>query len=455
MKKPVDLDSLGQGYDYDYINEDVILNRMRVKDGRLVLPDGMSYRIMVLPDRETISPEALRRIGEFITAGATIVGRKPLRSNSLRGHPDCDREVRELADRIWGNCDGETVRSHTYGAGKVFWNVPLKDVLAGLGVAPDFVVESPSNENRDIDYIHRRTETEDIYFVSNISHEHSSAVCRFRVSDGRVPSFWHPDDGSVRPCPVYQKGEGFIRLTVELPPGSSVFVVFREEKREDHLVEMVSTTNSTMIDSIDLDDDRVTARAWQPGKWQIKSALGRSGEMVVREVPPDQPLNGPWKVSFPENLGAPSNIVMETLVDWTTHENPGVRHFSGTARYHKEFTLSKSDSENGNPVILDLGDVREVAEVIVNGRSAGIIWKQPNRADITALVRPGENQLEIAVTNLWNNRVVGDLKNPDQPPVTRTNIKNKFNPKSPLLPSGLLGPVNLRFPVTTTARIQR
>jgi hypothetical protein len=456
MKKPVDLDSLGQGYDYDYINEDVILNRMRVKDGRLVLPDGMRYRVMVLPDRETISPEALRRIGEFVEAGATIVGRKPTRSNSLRGHPDCDREVRELADLIWGPCDGESVRSHTYGAGKVFWNVPLKDVLAGMGAAPDFVVISPSNENRDIDHIHRRTETEDIYFVSNISHEHRSAVCRFRVSDERVPSFWHPDDGSVRPCTVYQKGEGFIRLTVELPPGSSVFVVFKEDKRDDHLVSVTSSTeDSTAIDTIDFKDDRVTARIWKPGTWQLTSALGRSGEMAVREVPPDQPLKGPWKVAFPENLGAPSEIVMETLADWTTHENPGVRHFSGTARYHLDFTLSKTLAESGNPVILDLGDVREVAEVIINGHKAGILWKQPNQADITKWIRSGENHLEIAVANLWNNRIVGDLKHPDQPPVTRTNIKGKFNPKSPLLPSGLLGPVTLRFPVSATARIQR
>jgi hypothetical protein len=387
-----------------------------------------------------------------------VVGRKPLRSNSLRGHPDCDREVRELADRIWGPCDGETVRSHSYGAGKVFWNVPLKDVLSGMGVAPDFVVESPSNENRDIDYIHRRTDSEDIYFVSNISHEHRSATCRFRVSDERVPSFWHPDDGSVRPCPVYQVAEGFVRLTVDLPPASSVFVVFREEKPGDHLVAVTETTptsDSVGINILSLEQDTVTAKVWQPGKWRIESARGGSGEIMVGEVPHDQPIGGPWQVKFPENLGAPPSIVMETLTDWTAHADPGVRHFSGTARYLTSFTLSTVHCETGKQVILDLGEVKEVAEVTVNGRNLGIAWKQPNRIDITPAIRAGENQLEIAIANLWNNRIVGDLKNPDQPPVARTNIKNKFNAKSPLLPSGLLGPVTLRFPVTVSTRIQR
>jgi alpha-L-rhamnosidase len=455
MKKPVDLDSLGQGYDYDYINEDVILNRLRVKDGRLVLPDGMNYRVMVLPDRESISPEALRRVGEFIEAGATVAGRKPLRSNSLRGYPDCDREVRELADRIWGPCDGETVRSHTHGAGKVFWNVPLNEVLANMGVTPDFTVESPSNEQKEIDYIHRRTQTEDIYFVANTSTGHRSAVCRFRVTSGRVPSFWHPDDGSARPCPVYQTGDGFIRLTVDLAPSNSLFVVFREEKSGDHLTSVSSpSTENTAIEVLGFEKNAVSARVWQPGEWRIESAKGLKGGIAVREVPADQPVTGPWQVGFPEKHGAPSGIVMETLTDWTAHTDPGVRHFSGTARYHTSFTLSTAHCETGKQVILDLGEVKEVAEVTVNGRNLGIAWKQPNRIDITPAIRAGENQLEIAVANLWNNRIVGDLKNPDLPPVANTNIKNKFNAKSPLLPSGLLGPVTLRFPVTVTTRIQ-
>jgi hypothetical protein len=215
------------------------------------------------------------------------------------------------------------------------------------------------------------------------------------------------------------------------------------------------TADSAKIDQINLVDNRVTARIWQPGEWRMTSAQGCSGELTVREVPTDQPLIGSWKVTFPENLGAPSDIVMKTLADWTTHENPGVRYFSGTARYHLDFTLSPNLANNENQVILDLGEVKEVAEVHVNGHHAGILWKNPTQADITKMIRPGLNRLEIAVTNVWNNRIVGDLNQPEHPPITRTNIMSKFNAKSPLLPSGLLGPVTLRFPVTAITQIQR
>ena len=144
----------------------------------------MSYRLLVLPDRKTISPAVLKRLGEFVNAGATIVGPKPERSNSLKGYPDCDREVRKLAAQIWGNCDGDKVRTHAFGQGKVLWNVPLTNALADLGIAPDFVAENISNEDRHIDYIHRTTAEEDIYFVSNSSTNRATVTCRFRVGAG-------------------------------------------------------------------------------------------------------------------------------------------------------------------------------------------------------------------------------------------------------------------------------
>jgi hypothetical protein len=457
-QNPVDLDTLGQGHDYDYINEEVILTRLQVKDDKLVLPDGVNYRLLVLPDRESISPAVLRRIGDFIAAGATVVGPKPLRSNSLRGYPDCDREVRELGEKIWGPCDGQTVRSRPYGAGTVVWNLPLKEVLAGMGVGPDFAVESPANDERQIDYIHRATTSEDIYFVSNSSTEHRSAICRFRVAAGRVPSFWHPDDGSIRPCPVYQAGDGFVRLTVELPPASSVFVVFRAEPREDHLTAVreapAGQDGGGAIEVAGIKGDEVPVKVSRPGTYRVETARGRRGELVVAEVPAEQPVAGPWQVDFQKNSGAPEEVIMEKLADWTEHADPGVRHFSGTARYRTRFVLPPSLAAEGTAVILDLGLVREVAEVAVNGRKIGVLWKAPARLDLSGHVHAGENQLEVSVTNLWNNRIVGDLQDPSKPAVTRTNLKNRFTASSPLLPSGLIGPVTLRFPVATTIPLE-
>ena len=446
--KPVNLDSLGQGYDYDYINEEVILTRMQVKDGRLVLPDGMNYRALVLPDRKTISPVVLKRIGELVEAGATIVGSKPERSNSLRNYPNSDTEVRDLAARIWGDSDGQKVKSHSYGKGKVLWNIPLAEVLKSMGVERDFVAENINNEDQHIDYIHRATADEDIYLVSNSSMERQSLKCRFRVADGRVPSFWNAEDGNVKPCHVYEASDGFVRLSIDLPPASSVFVVFAKGPREDHLVRLDQAGG--VIEVLSVNAGSLVVRARKPGTYAYQTAKGRNGKIVVDQVPADQVISGPWKIDFPPNLGAPHEAIVDELSDWTKSTDPGIRYFSGTATYHKSFTLQKTPA-NGE-VILDLGMVREVATVKVNGKDAGVLWKHPWQANIGSLLKAGENHLEISVTNLWNNRIVGDLQPDAKQAFTRTNIKSKFKANSPLLPSGLLGPVTLAFPISITAK---
>ena len=445
--QPVDIRSLGHGHDYDYVNEEVLLERMRVRDGRLVLPDGMNYRLLVLPDREAISSAVLRRVGEWVDAGATVSGRRPLRSNSLKGYPDSDREVRELAIKIWGACDGETVKSANYGKGRVFWNVPLDKVLEEMKIAPDFTVENLENKHREIDHIHRETENEDIYLVANTTLEHQSASCRFRVAAGRVPSFWQAEDGSVKPCHVYASGDGFVRLPIELPPASSVFVVFREDERADHLVRLDQTGGAIEVTAMAA--KTFTAVAHLSGSYAYRTAKGHAGAIKV-DVPADIIIDGSWKLVFPPDSGAPREVTMDTLIDWTMSPNPEVRYFSGTATYQKTFTLPDMPAEGG--VTLDLGTIREVAAVRVNGKDAGILWKQPFRTEIGHLLEKGENDLEIVVTNLWNNRIVGDLQPDSKQAFTRTNIKSKFSAKSPLLPSGLIGPVKLAFPVSVTVQ---
>lgn len=472
--KPVNLDSLGQGYDYDYINEEVILTRMEVREGRLTLPacpaepgersrDGMSYRLLVLPDRETISPAVLQRIGGFVEAGATIVGPRPVRSNSLRGYPDCDREVRELAARIWGDCDGDRIRRHRYGKGLVVWNEPIRDVLAGMGVAPDFVPAVADNRDRHIDYIHRATPGEDIYFVSNSSTNRQVFDAQFRAGAGRVPSFWHAENGSVTPCHAYVVRDGLTRLALDLAPASSVFVVFaRSDDRRDHLVSLrrdpdpdsaARAADRPDLDELAMDGETVRARAWRAGVYRFETAGGRTGSLTVGKVPADQVLDGPWQVSFQAGRGAPAAIELPALLDWTRHSDPGVRYFSGTATYRKEFRVPAPAVGGANAVVLDLGAVKEVAVVRVNGREAGVLWKEPYRLDIAPLLQPGPNRLEIDVVNTWNNRLVGDARGAPEARITRTNLSSSFGAQSPLLSSGLLGPVALKFPVRTEVRL--
>lgn len=435
---PVDLSSLGHGYDYDYVNEEVILDRMEVREGRIVLPDGMSYRMLVLPDRAAISPAVLRKIGGLVKAGATVVGRKPERSNSLRGYPGCDDDVRALAAEIWGDCDGEKIRSHAYGKGKVMWNVPLDDVLAGMGIVPDFTADTPDNADRHIDFIHRETDEEDIYFISNSSMERQGFKGKFRVGGGRVPSFWQPEDGSIEPCHVYESGNGSVSVPIDLAPASSVFVVFRKGVAPDHLVRA-----GDGIEVLGMDGGNVKLRVSKAGRYQLETASGKTGDFVLKDVPEAAEIAGEWTVEFPKGRGAPASVTIDKLADWTESADPGVRYFSGTATYRKSFEIAGSPET----LVLDLGRVGEVATVKVNGKEAGILWKQPYSVDIAPFLKDGTNGLEISVTNLWNNRIVGDLQSDTDEDITRTNLRGKFTAKSPLIPSGLIGPVTLRKPL--------
>jgi hypothetical protein len=169
------------GYDFDDLPPEVLLKQMTVRDGRLVLPSGMSYRILVLPPGRTITPALLRKIKELVVAGANVVGPRPAGSPSLADYPRCDAEVQQLAAELWGDCDGVSITETLYGQGKVVWGKPLADVLAGLDARPDFACSgvTPSEEIR---YIHRHIDGDDFYFVASAVPEARRFLCTFRVT---------------------------------------------------------------------------------------------------------------------------------------------------------------------------------------------------------------------------------------------------------------------------------
>lgn len=400
--RPIQTASLDRGYDYDYVNSEVILDRMKVSGGRIVLPDGLSYALLVLPDRDDMPLEVLRKIGELVRAGATVVGRKPVRAPGLAGYPACDDEVKALADRIWGACDGAAVTERAYGKGRIVWGIPLNDLLSGQGLGPDFRALGVANADQHIDFIHRSAGCDDLYFVSNSASAAETFEAVFRVGADRKPEFWHPDTGRIVPCRSFTRVEGGCRLTLELPAYGSVFVVLR--------------------------------------RTPTPAAL-RSPEPLKAEDRPAATINGPWTLGFPPGRGAPGSVTWTELADWTGAQDPGIRYFSGTASYTAEFEIDRALLDEGRGLLLDLGALREVAEVSLNGREIGILWKEPFQADVTGALRPGRNVLEVKVTNLWNNRLVGDLLDPGQKPYARTNMVLK---PGELIPSGLFGPVTIR-----------
>ncbi len=390
---------LGPSYDYDVCNTEILLTRLAVRDGRIVLPDGMSYRLMVLPDRTSMPLEALRKLKELVAAGMTVIGPKPTQTPGLAGYPGCDRQVQLDANDLWGDCDGRTVKEHAFGKGRVVWGVPPREVLARGGVAPDF--EHDGDAETFLDWIHRSEASREIYFLVNRKDREELRTCTFRVS-GRRPQIFDPVTGDIRDARAFVQSGGRTSLPLVFAPFGSIFVIFERKIAE------------------------------------TQNGAGRTNGEVLA---PATTISGPWSVRFDPRWGGPASVQFPELVDWTQRPEDGIKYYSGTATYSNTFPLK---AKSGQRVFLDLGDVKDVAEVRVNGRKAGIAWTRPYRVEITSAVHAGENKLEIDVVNLWPNRMIGDGPLPPEKRFTVTNIPTYYEHKPhTLLPSGLLGPVTV------------
>lgn len=421
-EKPL-LEGLGKGYDYDVVNSDVILNRMSVEKGRLRFPDGMSYRVLVLPDQEFMQSEVLQKLGELVSSGATVIGPKPIDVPGLRNHESRKAELQALADKMWGSCNGTSVKQNRYGKGKVVWGYTAREWLEMESVGPDFL-GLDQELDKDLDYIHRQTENSEIYFIRNKSLNPISADCLFRVK-GLVPSFWDPADGTMKPAFIYdEKGRGTI-VRLDLAPGASVFVVF-----------------GTGIVS-----ESAAFECWQNGDFEFQAIKGHKTKFRLNDLADPIEIGGEWKVAFDPAWGAPATMNFPELISWSEHINQGIKYYSGAGFYTKTIEVPADWLVSPRRVHIDLGDVREVAEVFVNGKSAGILWKPPFRADVTELVKAGSNELKIEVMNLWCNRLAGDNELPLDKRFTKTNIKTHGYRTDPnywmVQPAGLLGPVRL------------
>jgi hypothetical protein len=374
------------GYDYDVLTEEALLTRASVREGRIVLPDGMSYQVLVLRDHRQISLPVLRRVKEFVEAGATVIGSKPSGAMSLLAS---DSEVQQLADALWDQ-------------GSVIADRTAREVLAASGVKPDFEFRG-GDDDTDLDYIHRRVDGTEIYFVANRNTSVEDVTCVFRVA-GKAPELWDPVSGNRRFAAAYTETEGRTMLPLEFAPCGSWFVVFREPAARHP---STADTNAERLSTL-------------------------------------KELGGPWQVTFDPEWSGPGTVEFADLASWTERKELGIKFYSGTAVYQKSFELPDGPRfARESPVVwLDLGEVRELAEVKLNDQPCGIVWSPPFRVDIGDAVKPGVNHLEIEVVNFWPNRLIGDDALPPEERRTRTNIR-KLTKDTELMKSGLLGPVTL------------
>ena len=372
---------LPKGYSFDYINAEILRDHARVRNGRLVLDSGMEYSVLVLPRQETMRPEMLEKIRGFVRDGLAIVGPAPVRSPSMQDYGMADERIRELAAEIWNGSGG-------FGTGRVFPDgTSMESVFAELNISPDFHYSGEGN----LLFIHRSLGSgRDIYFVSNQDDEPVSATVQFRTSPSMKAELWNPVTGECERVEAASNGE--IRL--DLDKLESVFVVFRKKASS---VSVPSTGESLGVD-------------------------------------------GSWTVDFAESAGNPSfTRTFDTLSDWAGSDDPKVRFYSGKATYTNTFTVGDHYSKEAK-AILDVGEVMALATVKVNGKDAGGAWTSPYKLDITGLVNPGVNTLEITVYNNWRNRLIADEKLPPEQRLTWTNIQ-PWNADDELQSSGLLGPV--------------
>ena len=627
------------GYDWDECGPEVVHTRMTVKDGRIVLPDGMSYAVLRLPETTAMTPALAGKLSDLVRAGATVIGPRPTKSPSLTSFPRSDAIVDRISKEMWGDCDGNRVKEHRYGAGKVVWGMEAEDVLRKSGVESDFESGQP------LRFIHRKLDNAHLYFVANSQPYAITTTCTFRVR-GMVPELWWPDTGLTEKASMFEYAGERTRVTIPFTSGGSVFVVFRTPHSKEDAVTVVrrdgkpiltsapepavkievvkasygvlddpartrdvtqkvqrrldsaeaTFTANLMAEGDDpaprvekslkveyriegrtfvvrafdpdpvhigpeavaiqiskarygvLDDPKRTRdvrdklqrlvdsgvrnfkvalmaqgddpaflvvktldvdytkegaplhasatdpetmnlippivppmpNAWVgrdarghavfetslPGNYEATLASGKTHSLTLATQAPEMQVPGPWSLHFAKGPAAPADVEVPQLASLSEHSDPKVKYFSGETVYRKTLTVDQTLLTGSGRVFLDLGKVAVMAEVHINGKSLGMLWKPPYRGDATHALKPGENHLEIRVVNLWPNRLIGDdlipedgERNPDgtlvkwptwllegKPSPTGRNTFTSWRlwtQKDRPIDSGLIGPVRL------------
>ena len=382
------------GYNFDYLNTDALLSRISARpdnaDGTvsLVTPGDMQYRVLVLDKNvRDISMSALRKINDLVHQGAVICGQVPERSSGLKDNPV---EFERLVNDIWYN-----------NRPNVFTGVSVGEVLKTLSIPQDVKITDPADPSFNsgtIDVVHRRTEAADIYWLSNTSEKDRELNLLLRSTAG-VPQCWRPETGE-REGVAYKTGEAFTEVRLHMEPHEAFFIVLSKDNEPLPVRKPIT-------------------------EWVEQISVAT-----------------PWTVSFQPHRSSPVQAVFPQLISYTKSANDSIRYFSGTAAYKNTFRLSGKDIRKR--VILSLGNVKNLAEVWVNGRSMGTLWHAPFSMDISSAVRKGNNEVEIRVTNAWVNRIIGDLQPSCKNPVTYISTPF-YQATSPLVESGLIGPVNILF----------
>jgi hypothetical protein len=419
-----------KGYNFDGCPPGLLYNAF-VKDHRILFPGGASYSLLVMPASQSMTPALLNKIGQLIRDGAVVVGSAPYRSPGLSGYPRCDKQVIDLAQLLWGKDKTENIGAmRRIGKGKLVTGPSFhsskpdemypsyaftEKILRELDLQEDFISNAP------IRYTHRSDSAWDIYFISNRSSSSVKGDCIFRSVLG-PPEIWDPISGDTRKLPIYKVNRRTTSIPIELAGLQSFFIVFSKTTKIETETYSTNFPQTTVVDS----------------------------------------LNRSWDLDFDKKWGGPGKVHLDSLIDWATSDQEGIKYYSGTVLYRKVFDFeNKERSDRHVKIYLDLGQVKNIARIKMNGIDLGVCWVSPFRKNISNLLRAKDNVLEVEVANLWTNRLIGDDRYPDDgikdgkwpewllkgeprksKRYTFTTFKY-YTKDSALVQSGLIGPVTI------------
>ena len=392
---------LPKGYSYDYINSDVILNKLDVVDGKFILPNGISYELMVLPQLKSMTPETLSKIESLVSKGGKIYGQAPNCSPSLKDYPNSDLLVKKISNSMWSG--DNNIR--TYGKGNVIDKIPLHEAMDVLEIKQDVDLGG----DYSVLWTHRANENMDIYFLTNQSDKKIVFKPSFRIK-GKQPQLWDPITGDIRRLNNYEQKEGRLYVDIEMLPYQSWFIIFSDKKQS-----ITDSNNKNFPD------------------YEILNKI-----------------DSPWTVDFEnKSFGPKEEKVFDQLSDWTLNKDEKIKFYSGSATYKNKFTV-EGELNKLDKIYLDLGKVGVMASLKINGKDLGTTWIAPHHFDISSAIKIGDNQIEIEVVNVWRNRLTGDSFLKKEKRHTYVSVDQSpeqgliLSKEDSLISSGLLGPVIIK-----------
>ncbi|WP_418262555.1 glycosyl hydrolase [Flavobacterium faecale] len=433
----------------DVTNAEVLINRIQVKNGKIHTPEGIEYRALIIGNLERIELNTLRRLDKLSSQGVVIIGKKPLEIAQYQVSKEQQNEFNDLVASIWN-------RKTTYEV------LDWKTILPELGVTPDFSLEGVESS----DFIHRKTATEDIYFIYNPQDSTKIMQCTFNVN-GKIPELWNPMTGEIVKLAQFESLNGKTKVAIPLKSLESTFVVFRENT--NNCISVIPTSENKLLGKYSFDkNNTLQVEVANNGSYTTKLSDGKVWNLEVNDIPEPITISGEWTVQFRKEDGYEAQVKFPHLTDWKDHAIDSIKHYSGTAIYRKSFSIDGNQLKSGTKFYLNLGKVSIAAKVYLNGKDLGVSWIAPFEIDITQALQKGTNDLVIEVTNLWTNRLIGDEYLPDtsgykkeanempkwytdnEPqPVSERRTFTVFNfykkeESKKLVSSGLLGPVQIK-----------